>query len=240
MILLACGCGRIGFDITGGGNGDPDGGGGTGDGALGDGAMIDAAMIAGCGTTPILIDDFQDGLLDPAWTFVSGVNFSTSESGGTLAVAPPPSTPGAARAGVKQVATVSPAGICAVAELTAIPIGSADVYAYLRFGGPTAKVEIAVQNGMLLGRFTMGGSSGTSGSLAYNPAAHRFIRISHPANSFVFAAGPSLASFTMIGSIGGAIVVPAPQSFEIGAATDVATSGLSGTARFASVTIVGP
>ena len=108
-IGLVAGCGRVGFDLSGGtgGDGNPggDGGGGGGDGAI-DGPNVDALISPGCGTTAILVDDFADGTIDPQWTAVNTGGYTIGETGGTMRVTFPASAPVNTRGGYREAATI--------------------------------------------------------------------------------------------------------------------------------------
>lgn len=235
LVTVLAGCGRIGFGPDGVGAGDA-GGDGRGDGD----AAADAFASPGCGATAILTDDFDDGVIGPAWTAMTPHAWTVSEAEGVLRVAPPFSPALPDSAGYTQTATVGFAKTCAIAELVAVPTGSPLVYAFLRLGTAQKNVELVVEDGQLLGRFNNMGTTGTTGGGAYDPVADRFLRIRNTGSSYVFETGPSLASFTSHGLVGGGVVEPSPSTLQLGAGTEAGTTLVSGSAEFANVWFLGP
>jgi hypothetical protein len=241
VLVLASGCGRLGFGATGDGGtggGDDVGGGGDDGGGNSDGA-IDGPSSPGCGSTVIVDDDFADGVVGAAWMTVNTDNWLVTEGSGHAQIVVTIPVAANSRGGFKQVQSQALAGTCAIAELTAATL-SAGQYAYLRFGTPTKNVELVVIGGQVIGRFTNGGTNGTAGMANYDGVAHRFLRIRVTGNNYQMSAGPSRTSFpTNIGSVGGVIADPSPTSLEIGSATGAQTS-LVGSVQFDSVTFLGP
>jgi hypothetical protein len=243
LVLLA-GCGRIGFDLTGDGNGPsgdgsahPEAGSGS-DGSLG----IDALTSPGCGTTPILIDDFADDAIDARWSVVNTGGYQVAETGGKVQIGYPATAPASTRAGYRQAATVDFTGTCAIAELVRVPNTGVAAFAYLRLGSPTKNIEMFVEGGNLFGRFSTNGTSGTIGPKPYDAVAHRFVRIrSTGPGNYVLEAGPSLTQFTTtIGTEGGTVVDPTPGSLEIGTSTDWSMVSGGGVVEFESLIFLGP
>jgi hypothetical protein len=246
MLLLA-GCGRLGFGPLSGGDdvdpGDDDGDGGTstGDGGQRD-AAIDAFTVTGCGATTIINDDFADSATGSQWTVVNTSTYVVTEATEAVTVTFPATAPSSTRAGYRQAASVSFINTCAIAEIISVPSGSPNAYAYLRLGTPTLHVELVIENGMVIGRFDTGAQSGTSGSVAYNASNHRFLRIRHNGSNYNFEVAAAFAGpYSLLGSIGGAIIAPvSPSSLEIGGATTATNASGAGNVKFERLVFLGP
>lgn len=242
-LVLVAGCGRFNFDPLGGGTGGNGDGGSNGDGRSGDGgAGVDALSISGCGSTTIIDDDFADGAIGSQWTEINTGAYAISESGGAVTITYPASAAVDSRGAYRQTATMSLVGTCAIAEISMVPSAAATSYAYVRFGAPTKFVEIAVQSGMVIARFFTGSSAGNNGMVAYNPVAHRFLRIrqsgSQTYNLDVAAAltGP----YSTLGSSGGAVVDPSPTSLEVGGSVQTTAATSAGSVRIERAILLGP
>lgn len=254
MTLIAiAGCGRFGFgpigggdDVNPGGDDGGDGGGGQGDGGGGQGdggTTPDAFSIAGCGPNVIIDDDFANGTIDSEWNAVTAAGWTVNETGGAMSVAFPANANSNTHAGYRQSTSDSFSGICAIAEITSVPSGSANAYAYLRLGTEVLKVELAIEGGMVIARFRNGGTSGNNGSVAYNPTNHRFLRIRETGGgNYRFEVGASLTgTYQMLGLAGGAIVSSvSPSSLEVGGSTEANAATNAGTATFERVLLLGP
>jgi hypothetical protein len=242
LLVLATGCGRVGFGGIGtdGGGGGDDAGGGGDDGGGGDpDGAIDGALSPGCGNTVILDDDFADGVIGPAWITVNTGNWLVTEGGGNAQILVTVPVAASSRGGYKQVQSQALPGTCALAELTMATLSTGQ-YAYLRFGTPTKNVEIVVLDGKVTGRFTNGGAGGTVGSVTYNAQAHRWLRIRVIGNAYHMELGPTATSFpTGLGNIGGVVVDPSPTSLEFGSATGAQMS-LVGVVELSTVMLLGP
>jgi len=240
LLLVLAGCGRIGFGETTGVGPSSDAHRGS---ALFDGGdaagTIDALTSPLCGATVILADDFADGVVGSGpWTQVPALATGLSEQGGTFNIAVLGNATGGQHAGLRQTASESFTGICAIAEIDTTCTGT--VHSYVRLGTQTNHVEMYVANGQLYGEWTNGGTTGTNGPVAFDPVADRFLRIREQAGNYHFEMGPSLTSFpSTLGLQGGAVVMPGPSSFEIGA--DItATTSASTSCAFASAVLLGP
>jgi hypothetical protein len=245
-LVIVTACGRLGFGPIGGGDdvntGNGDGGGSTtGDDGGGQGTS-DAAVIPNCGSTVIIDDTFSDMSKGPEWTSVNTSIYFMIEAADMLVIdfggAEPPNT----RAGYRQTASNTFVGTCAIAEITAVPDGSPNAYAYLRLGTPTLNVELAVENGQVIGRFTNGGTSGQNGNAVYDAANHRFLRIRNSGGNYNFEVAPAITGpYQNLGLAGGAIVSSvSPSSLEIGGATTATTASSAGDVRFERVLFLGP
>jgi hypothetical protein len=248
LITLAA-CGRVGFGPIGGGDdvnpGDDDNG--TGDGgttAQGDGGTTtpDAFAIANCGSTVIIDDKFSDMTRGSQWAGINTGAFLVTEPLDTLRVTFGASMPANQRAGYRQAVTMPFTGICAIAEIAAVPSGSPNAYLYLRLGTPTLNVELVVENGMTIGRFTNGGTSGQNGNAAYSATNHRFLRIRQSGSGYNFEVAAALTGpYQLLGFGGGAIVsAVSPSSLEVGGATTTMSANVAGDASFERVLLLGP
>ena len=172
FLVVLAGCGRIGFGETTGGSGpnaDARGGSATSDGGK-DARTVDALMSPLCGTTVILDDDFADGIVgNGPWTQVTALSTGLSEQGGAFHIAVLANAPGPQHAGLRQTASESFAGICAIAEIDTTCTGL--VHSYVRLGTQTNHVEMYVVNGQLYGEWTNGGTTATNGPVTFDPVA---------------------------------------------------------------------
>jgi hypothetical protein len=249
LIALA-GCGRLGFGPIGGGDdvnpGDDDDA--TGDGGTngqGDGGTTtpDAFAITGCGPTIIIDDDFANGTVGTEWTVVNATGYAVNETGGAMSVGFPATANANTHAGYRQSTSGSFSSVCAIAEITSVPSGSANSYAYLRLGTETLKVEMVIEGGMVIARFRNGGTSGNNGNVAYNPTSHRFLRIRETGGgSYNFEVAAALTGpYQSLGLAGGAIIsTVSPSSLEVGGATEATAATSAGTATFERVLLLGP
>jgi hypothetical protein len=248
LITLAA-CGRVGFGPIGGGDdvnpGDDDDA--TGDGGTagqGDGGTTtpDAFAIANCGSNVIIDDKFSDMTRGSQWAAINTGPFLVTEPFDTLRVTFAGNTAANQRAGYRQAVTIPFTGICAIAEIAAVPSGSPNAYLYLRLGTQTLNVEMVVENGMVIARFTNGGTSGQNGNVAYNATNHRFMRIRESGGSYNFAVAPALTGpYQSLGIAGGAIISGvSPSSIEVGGATTTLSAAGAGDATFESVLLLGP
>jgi hypothetical protein len=250
ILLLAAGCGRIGFgglDGGAGGGGDdaPGGGGDDAPGGGGDGAMPDmmidavATISPGCGNTVIIDDNFTTAGTGPFVSVNTSV-YTMMETGGVLRIGVPIGTGVNSRAAMQQTAMQSFVGTCAIAELS-IAGNAANVRAYLRLGLPAKYLAVYVEAGQLFGFFNVNGTTGTIGPRAYSATTMRFLRLREiGSRNYAVEYGPTLnGAFTMMGSQGGSFSDPSPSSIEIGvtAAGNVATST---TVEFERVLLLGP
>jgi hypothetical protein len=248
-LIAIAGCGRVGFDglAAGGddvnpGNGDGangDGGGGQGDG----GTTPDALVVPNCGATVVIDDKFADMTRGSEWTAVNTSLYGVVEANDMVRVVFPGNATANTRAGYRQAATMSFTGTCAIAEISAVPSGSPNAYAYLRLGTPTLNVEVVVENGMVIARFTNGGTSGQNGNVAYNATNHRFLRIrSSTAGSYNFeVAAAYTGPYQNLGLAGGAIVSTiSPGSIEIGGSTTTMSAAGAGEVDFERFVLLGP
>lgn len=246
VLPLVAACGRIGFGATdggpgGGGDDAPGGGGGDGggDGAVaGDGPMPDALIASACATTTIIDDPFTTAGM-AGWNAVNTSTFTMAETGGLERFSVPTSVAANTRAALQQAQTQSFSGTCAIAELSRAGTG-ANVRSYLRLGTPTKNVEIYVVNGQVFGRFTNGGTSGTSGPVAYDPVQMRFLRIrASGGQNYAMETGPDLQTWNLLGIQGGAIVDPSPSYVEVGVLVAGAVAAAT-TVEFERVLFLGP
>jgi len=243
-------CGRLGFGPTGGGgddvtgNGDGGGNGGDGGGGQGDGGtMPDAFSINGCGPNVIIDDDFADGTAGSQWTVVGVVGWTVTETGGAMSVGFAANANANSHAGYRQSTSGSFSGVCAIAEITQVPSGSVNSYAYLRLGTETLKVEIVIEAGMVIARFRNGGTSGNNGNVAYSATNHRFLRIRETGGgNYTFEAGATLnGTYQLLGIAGGAIIsTVSPSSLEVGGSTEATAAANAGKATFERVLLLGP
>jgi hypothetical protein len=247
MLIALAGCGRLGFGPLAGGDdatGSGDGGGTGDDGGQGDGGVTaDALSVVGCGSTVIIDDDFADGTAGSAWSVVTVAGWTVSETGSAMSVAFPATANANTHAGYRQSASGSFSGVCAIAEVSKVPSGSANSYAYLRLGTDALNVELVIEGGMVIARFRNGGTTGNNGNVAYNPTAHRFLRIRETGGgNYTFEVAAALTGpYQSLGLAGGAIVsTVSPSSLEIGGATEATAATNPGTATFERVLLLGP
>lgn len=244
LLSLVAGCGRVGFGAAGdGGAGGDDAPGGGGDGAVtgGDGAAPDAGPIAsGCGTTVIIDDDFTTAGT-PGWTLVNTGSFNTAKLSGIQRFSVNANATANTRAAYQQSMSNPLAGTCVIAELS-LASSAAMLRSYLRIGAPTKNLEIYVEAGQLWARFTTngGGTTGTTGPVAYSPAQMRFLRIrSTGSQTYALEYGPSLTTWNSLGSQGGALVDPSPTFVEFGALA-AGNQTVASTVEFERVLMLGP
>jgi hypothetical protein len=101
---------------------------------------------------------------------------------------------------------------------------------------------MVVENGMVIARFTSGGTSGQNGNTPYDAINHRFMRIRESGGNYNFAVAPALTGpYQSLGTAGGALISGvSPSSIEVGGATTTMAASLAGNATFERVLLLGP
>jgi hypothetical protein len=179
LILVALGgCGRFGFDPTGGSMGDDAA---RGDGAIGGGdggtdAMTDAPITTGC-IAPGTGCAFPGGLPCSCFGTAGFVNASLSESGGNLRITPNANTVGAQGSCLRNDTPFGAGG--AILEVSQVVAGAEGLTA-MQVGGGSNVFEISVRNGTLIAE----DGAGVVSMVQYNPTLMRWWRM-RPLNSGV-------------------------------------------------------
>jgi hypothetical protein len=245
LLLLLAACGRIGFTGLGdgglgGGDDAPIGGGGDdAPGSTSDGPTPDGSSgVALCGST-VIVDDGFNAAGNGAFTVVNTGGYNTAKINGVYRFSVSNGATMGSRVAL-QTASMSLSNLCAIAELSLAPT-TANVRAYLRVGLPAKNIEVYVEAGMLWGRFTVGGTTGSIGPATYSAAAMRFIRMRNVGQNYVIEYAPSVSATTwmMLGQLGGSFSDPNPSVIEIGVLA-AAVSPAPTMAEFERVLILGP
>jgi hypothetical protein len=235
VALMVCGCGRIAFDPIASGDG------GAG-GPLGDGAGVgDVAAQPLCGSTVLLSDDFEDGVVAPEWTVASSSGLTLSETGGFLQIQFANSNVASGlSAGYATTAAFDFTGKCLDVELVTVPDPAKTAQALIEISAPLAHATFFVSGGTLNGSMT--NNSGEDNFYAppatYDAVANRWLRIVENNGSWFFQTAPDAATYTTF------FALPYPYSGQGETLYLDAASGNGGTmlgqVQFGSVRITGP
>jgi hypothetical protein len=238
IVAVACGCGRIAFDpITSGGGG--------GSGPLGDGAsagdVTDVAPQPLCGSTVLLFDDFEDGVVAPEWTVMMGAGLTVSETGGFLQIQFANSNVAMGLdAGYVTTAAFDFTGGCLDLELVSVPDPTQTAQTIIEIHGPTGRATLLAGFDMLSAEMTndTGEDNYYSTPLTYDAVAHRWLRIVENNGTWFFQTAPDAATYTTFFSM------PYVWSGQSSTLYLDASSGGGGTSlgqvQFGSVRITGP
>jgi hypothetical protein len=203
VLGLIAGCGRLAFDPLGTAGGDGASGGdssGSGrDGGGGDGA--DGSGMGVCGSTVLLADDFEDGVKAPEWTMLSGSNLTTAETGGFLQVTFGSNVPSNQTAGYVQSTTLDYTGTCTIVEIVEVPNATATGRLTMRIdtGGGTY-VLFEVLQGTLYA-LKNDGNVNSVGSMPWNLATARFVRMREQAGTWYWDVSPDGTSYTQLATL---------------------------------------
>jgi hypothetical protein len=224
VVVIACmlGCGRIGFDSTGGD-------GGTGDDA------VDATMTAtgACPATVALTDDFTSATALPIWSpYTNDPGLTISQGTGVLVLAfAAGNTPPGSSAGYMQTTAIDYSEACAIVELDALPSGGTDV----SVGGPGEFVTFEFSgNEMICSQ----SSGGIVDRRTWDPVAHKFLRLRAHANVWYWEVSPDDVNYTTLGMHPNTSTVnPTTMSIEIVTPINVLNGGQ---ARYRHVRVLVP
>jgi hypothetical protein len=186
VLIAMVGCGRIGFDVSGGGTGDDDI---TGDAKLGD-ALGDGAITAlGC-VDPGDGDPFTSGTPCSAWGVMMMTQAALTESNGALLLIPTP-TAITALGGCKRTGVaLTTAGV--FAEISQ-PLAQGDTELAATAGGTT--FAIAIRSSTTLALTQTGDASGTI--VQFDAIAMRWLRLRPSAGHIVYETSPDGQHWTM-------------------------------------------
>ena len=187
-----CACGRFGFEPA-----DLQ----SGDGAIG---PTDVAPVGACGATTVLADDFQATAASASWIVQQSAQSTVAQGAGTMRVTFVPTVQINTLDGYKQASVVDFTGTCSVVDVVGIP--SAGTAASVLFNIGTTSVNA---------RFDVGtyaaGTSITSicahgnlidhlDSRAYDPVAHRYLRLRNSGGTWFWEVSADGATFTTVAS----------------------------------------
>ena len=243
LALVVCSCGRINFDPSAVGVGGPAGDGGPlGDGAaFGDGANADDVVAQPlCGSTVLLSDDFEDGVVAPEWTVASGTGLTVSETGGFLQITFANSNvPASQGAGYVTTAALDFTGGCLDVELVTVPNPATSAEAVIEVQVGTRRASFFVSGGTLNAWLLSPSENDYAPYATYDAVAERWLRIVENASTWFFQTSPDGAAYTTFFAM--------PFSFTSQSSTTLSleawsTTGgtMQGQARFGSVRITGP
>jgi len=230
LVLTASACGRLGFDAHAHAPAD----------ALD--AGVDAIADAGeppCGTTVMLDDGFDDGVPEPLFAAHQAVGVTITEADSTVQLALG-AVPAAHYASYRSLATFSPEGACAVADVAALPDPSVMAAAsYFKLLSSTEQLEVFEYGDRIECRTHQNGDTDIQvvGHTTWDPQTTRFWRIHQIGGVTYWAVSGDGVAYASICSAAFAIADPVQVEVGAGAIADI-TGG--GTASFASVTLTGP
>jgi len=230
-------CGRIDFGPRVAGAADAVA---SGDGSSGDGAG-DAPASSVCPPTVLISDDFEDGVTAPEWTVLTATDLTVSETAGVLRVAYAANSSPNEFAGYREATLHDYTEACVIAEINAFPSPSASSASmYVRVGtGPSDNAEFSIDSGMLRSDLHNGASVKQVDVRAFDPVAHRFLRVRLTATGTSWEASPDGVTFTALGSVTTVLATAASTELQLQAQT-LSASQNAGSAEWASVRVLVP
>jgi len=196
VALVAClaACGRLGFG--------PERDGATGEGAAGDVAGNGDGIVPGiCSTTVALADDFEDGTPAAEWSVLAGTNLTLAETNGFLQITFGSNVPASQSAGYVTANPMDFTGACVEVEVAMIPNPATIAQATIRIGTPTDCGDISIYGGAINASQHRGASITRFPAFAFDPVAHRFLRMRESAGSWAYEASPNGTDWTQFGSV---------------------------------------
>ncbi|MGE0787681.1 MAG: hypothetical protein AB7S26_18545 [Sandaracinaceae bacterium] len=162
------------------------------------GLGADVIELAPCdgGTTTAFADDFEDGVVDPAWTvFGASEGGSVEETGGSIRLTPSP-----ARGSRASIVTNIPVhltdGVRIEVSVEEVLASTNLAWTHLQLiTDPSDIVRLYVQEGQICASFQPGGGAATElGCRAHAGAADRVWRIERRGDRIEWGAGPDAAA----------------------------------------------
>ncbi|MDQ3369047.1 MAG: hypothetical protein M3680_26790 [Myxococcota bacterium] len=234
LLLVASGCGRVGYEARPLGDGavEPEDG-GTEDGQID--ASIDAVAPVGCGT--LLLDDpFDDGMAAPSFVATAEPGLTVSEAEGRMRVQFAASVTGNRYGHYRSITAYPTAGLCVVVRPVELPANGGAVYLKLR----TAQLEVEFYgHGTVLElRKRQSSVVETIGTLPFDLAVHAFWRLRQQGTTTFWDTSTDGVTFTARGMLDGFFSATTCQ-FELGAGSLAAITD-GGFASFESAAAYGP
>jgi hypothetical protein len=230
------GCGRIGFGLPADGAGEHAG---NGDSGAPSDALDAPGTASVCPTTALLADDFQDGVTGPQWTVLTATDLTVSETAGVLRVAYAAMSGPTEIAGYRQAAAADYTTSCVIAEINSVPNASA-AYMDTRVGtGPSDYVGFTIGSGMMSSSLHNGASVMTADVRAFDPVAHRFLRLRMSPTGTVFEASPDDITYSQLGAVTGVFGLATSTQLDL-IATTTSQAQNAGNAEWASIRVLVP
>jgi hypothetical protein len=231
LVVPLVGCGRLGF-------------GPGGDGAIGDrsgelGGGGEGTPAGSCGTTVALADDFDDGVAAPEWTVLTGTNLTLTETSGVLQIAFASNVPASQNAGYVTTNAMDFTGTCVEAEVAMIGNPATLAQATIRIGSSTDCGEIEIASGMIHASQHRGASITLLPAIAFDPVAHRFLRMRESAGMWSYDASPNGSAWNVLGTVADTFASSTSTTFRVTAGSGNAIND-GGIVQYASVRILAP
>ena len=215
-----------------------DGGASAGD--SGDGPS-DTRTSSVCPSSVLISDDFEDGVMAPEWTVLTATDLVVSETAGVLRVAYAANSSPNEFAGYREATAHDYTEACVIAEINAIPSASASSASmFVRVGsGPSDNAEFTLSSGMVRSDLHNGASVKQADLRAFDPVAHRFLRLRLTATGTTWEASPDGVAFTTLGSVTTVLATAGSTALQLQAQT-LSASQNAGKAEWASVRVLVP
>lgn len=176
-------------------------------GAGGSGGMGGAGGAGGggnpqCGPSGLLLlqDDFDDGVVGPAWTANQYNAAVLAVQGGALEISlPDPSDP-AMYAGLYSVDHVDLSGCGLMARVLEVPSPATSAYAHMSIDTDdgTGSLEFLAIGGDLVAKRTLDGMESHAASAAYDPVQHAYWRLRESGGDFYWETSPDAAAWQVL------------------------------------------
>jgi hypothetical protein len=217
----------------------------AGDGVAGDGvgppadAFDGDAAASACGTTIAIADDFEDGVTGSGWTTLTGTNLTLAETGGLLQITFASNVSAGQTAGYVSTASYDFTGACVDAEITSIPNPSTLANLTFRIGTSSDCGVIEIYSGMINAAQHRGASISRLPAFAFDPVAHRFLRMREVTGTWYYQSSPDGAAWTTFGTVANTFALQVNTTILLTAGTNSAVSS-GGVAAFASMRVAIP
>jgi hypothetical protein len=244
-LALACACGRIGFSAAlrgDGGSADAvvDGAADASPDASPDAAPPDGASGI-CGGSRVLSDDFLSSMPSLVWSVTPGSDITTTQGSGELQFAFGSSAPGSAYTTYQEMGVHDFRGGCMVVRQDAAPASATSVYMYSSVNFNTSGVGTYVDGGELQAiYFTTSVSASIVTQAAFDPVAHRYVRLSEDAGTFTWETSPDGVTYTMFTTSSGTGFDASQMFVVLGAAVGATATMEATTVDYGPVTFYGP
>jgi hypothetical protein len=232
VTIFACGCGRIGFDLSAAET----------DGAQPDSAPSsvppgDAAPADACGTHIVLADAFDSATPGPQWSIAQDADASVSQGSGAMTIVFAPMVQQNVLAGYHLASATSFANACVTVDLATVPNPSSNASVIFSVGSVNINVRFLEVGGSLQSL-----CESTSNSInhldvrPYDPVAHRYLRLRNAGTvGWRWDVSSDGMGFTTVAA-NECAAVPTTNVLNLLAGATAGTSG-DGDCRYASVSI---
>lgn len=204
---------------------------GDADAAPSDGGLLDLP----CGTTIVLSDDFEDGVVAPDWLLFENPGMTVAEETGHVHVRFAATVEPGIYAGYQTTALRDLSAACMTVELAALPDPATEALTYVKIIAGVRELEIVAVAGFLSVRTQEGGVVTPITSIPHDAEAHRHWRIREAGGNIRWETSADGVTFVNLATtVESTSLASAMIAFGAGAYVPTADAG---DAQFESITV---